>query len=84
MSELPIQPRLPTIGIDPPSAEKGKKLFKQKCATCHTHKKDGEHHKNGPNLFGIIGTKPASRTGYDYSEVIVKLIIIKLYIQLVK
>ena len=35
-------------------AENGAKLFKAKCATCHTANEGGPN-KQGPNLFGVIG-----------------------------
>ena len=34
--------------------EAGAKLFKAKCATCHTCNEGGPN-KQGPNLFGVIG-----------------------------
>ena len=35
-------------------AEAGAKLFKAKCATCHTSNEGGPN-KQGPNLYGVIG-----------------------------
>ena len=35
-------------------AESGAKIFKAKCATCHTCNEGGPN-KQGPNLFGVIG-----------------------------
>ncbi len=43
----------------------GEKIF-EKCASCHTANKDGGH-KIGPNLYGIMDDKIASREGYNYS-----------------
>ena len=41
-------------GCDDGKAENGAKLFKAKCATCHTCNEGGPN-KQGPNLFGVIG-----------------------------
>ena len=35
-------------------AESGAKIFKAKCATCHTCNEGGPN-KQGPNLFGVLG-----------------------------
>ena len=41
-------------GPDDGNAAKGAKLFKAKCASCHTIKEGGPN-MQGPNLFGIMG-----------------------------
>lgn len=57
----PIAPHL--IDAD---TRKGRKLA-QKCRTCHTFR-NGEKHKNGPNLWGIIGRPAGKQSGYSYSN----------------
>ena len=44
---------------------KGKNVYKR-CAVCHTDDKGGGD-ALGPNLFGIVGRKAATRPGYAYS-----------------
>ena len=44
----------------------GAKVFK-KCATCHTLTQGGAN-KVGPNLYGVIGKKRASISGFAYSN----------------
>jgi cytochrome c len=46
-------------------AKAGAAVYKR-CAVCHTSEKGGGD-ALGPNLFGIVGRKAATRPGYAYS-----------------
>jgi cytochrome c len=48
------------------SSKKGEKIFKSRCAQCHTTGK-GEGHKTGPNLYGMWNRQTGQSEGYDYS-----------------
>ena len=51
-------------------AKAGKSVF-SRCAVCHTNDKGGGDGL-GPNLFGILGRKAASREGFAYSPALKK------------
>ncbi|KAL3696594.1 hypothetical protein R1sor_010670 [Riccia sorocarpa] len=50
----------------PGDAKSGEKIFRNKCAECHTVEKVGRH-KEGPNLHGLFGRISGTAPGYHYS-----------------
>ena len=62
---LPTGPEPVMAMLASASADAGKKVAK-KCAACHSFTKGGPN-KVGPNLWNIVGGKPALTAGYKYS-----------------
>lgn len=60
---------IPEPEVDVPAGDKkkGAKVFKSKCAQCHTCEKGGAT-KQGPNLFGMFGRQSGLADGFAYSE----------------
>jgi cytochrome c len=48
--------------------KKGAKLFKAKCAQCHSFEKGGSN-KSGPALYNVMG-RPAGKEDYGFSSAI--------------
>jgi cytochrome c len=53
------------------SAESGERAFNQQCKACHTVEKGGAS-TIGPNLFGVVGRKAGTETGFEFSDAMKK------------
>ncbi|KAJ2667987.1 iso-1-cytochrome c [Coemansia sp. RSA 1285] len=49
------------------NAKNGAKLFKTRCAQCHTVEADGAN-KVGPKLHGLFGRQSGQVEGFQYTE----------------
>jgi len=57
----------PDVEVPEGEVKKGAKLFKSKCAQCHTIEKGGNA-KQGPPLWGVMGRTSGTLDGFAYSE----------------
>ena len=48
------------------SVERGARIFRRRCSTCHTIG-EGEEHGTGPNLFDIVNNKAGRHRLFHYS-----------------
>lgn len=56
----------PDVEVPAGDTKKGAKLFKAKCAQCHTIEKGGNS-KQGPPLWGLMGRTSGTVDGFAYS-----------------
>ena len=63
-----VSAQAPKIELSPEELQlkQGKKVFR-KCQSCHTLDNGGRH-RVGPNLYGVMGAKIASKDGFAYSK----------------
>ena len=70
-ASLLVAPILFIHPVHAQDAATGERLFKQRCASCHTVQ-PGQN-RIGPHLSGIVGRKPASVEGARYSKALAGL-----------
>ena len=59
----------PDVEVPVGDVKKGAKLFKAKCAQCHSIE-EGGNVKSGPPLWALFGSNAGRTTGYGYSEAV--------------
>ena len=57
----------PDVDIPPGDVERGARLFKAKCAQCHSAEQGGIA-KHGPPLWGLIGREAGTGDFHAYSD----------------
>jgi cytochrome c len=62
----------PEVEVPAGDAKKGAKLFKAKCAQCHTCESGGVS-KQGPALHGLFGRQSGTVAGFGYSGAMVDI-----------
>lgn len=66
ISIMGATPSLAQDAAADPNVKRGKMMF-LRCRACHSVEQGGAH-KVGPNLFGVIGSKIATKEGFKYSD----------------
>ncbi|CAI3940030.1 Cytochrome c2 (Cyc7) (PDB:1YEA) [Commensalibacter communis] len=56
-----------SIDLASANPAKGRELATQQCSLCHTFNENGAN-KIGPNLYGVMGHKIASKPNFNYSD----------------
>jgi cytochrome c len=57
----------PDVDVPPGDAQRGAKLFKAKCAQCHTAEEGGTG-KHGPPLWALFGREAGTGDFHAYSD----------------
>ena len=66
VKEVKVSPPPTVVISDLGDIVNGEKIFKSRCAQCHTINQNGPN-KQGPNLYGIVGRPAGSVEGYTYT-----------------